>query len=98
LGATPTCLQDQRIEFRVGIHQGDIIIEDGDIFSDGVNYRREGLAELRAASAVKLCPMKNSRALDGKPVGTATVAAGDPRNAAPAVELRRNHCDDGRGG
>ena len=29
--------QDQRIEFRIGIHQGDIVVEDGDIFGDGVN-------------------------------------------------------------
>jgi hypothetical protein len=28
---------EQRIEFRIGIHQGDIIVEDGDIFGDGVN-------------------------------------------------------------
>jgi adenylate cyclase len=37
----------KRIEFRVGIHQGDIIVEDGDIFGDGVNLaaRLEGLAE-----------------------------------------------------
>jgi TolB-like protein len=39
--------QDKRIEFRVGIHQGDIIIEEGDIFGDGVNVaaRLEGIAE-----------------------------------------------------
>jgi len=38
---------DQRIEFRIGIHQGDIVVEDGDIFGDGVNVsaRLEGLAE-----------------------------------------------------
>jgi TolB-like protein/class 3 adenylate cyclase/Flp pilus assembly protein TadD len=38
---------DRRIEFRIGIHQGDIIVEDGDIFGDGVNVaaRLEGLAE-----------------------------------------------------
>src|SRR6476620_7469827 len=35
------------IEFRVGIHQGDIVVEDGDIFGDGVNVaaRLEGIAE-----------------------------------------------------
>src|SRR5271165_1366624 len=28
---------DQRIEFRIGVHVGDIIIDDNDIFGDGVN-------------------------------------------------------------
>jgi adenylate cyclase len=38
---------DKRIEFRVGINVGDIIIDGGDIFGDGVNVaaRLEGLAE-----------------------------------------------------
>src|SRR6516165_7930197 len=38
---------DRRIEFRIGIHQGDVVVEDGDIFGDGVNVaaRLEGLAE-----------------------------------------------------
>src|SRR6266404_9147865 len=38
---------DRRIEFRIGINVGDIVIEDGDIFGDGVNIaaRLEGLAE-----------------------------------------------------
>jgi TolB-like protein/class 3 adenylate cyclase len=39
--------QDARIEFRIGIHVGDIIIDDNDIFGDGVNIaaRLEGIAE-----------------------------------------------------
>jgi adenylate cyclase len=39
--------QKQRIEFRIGIHLGDIIIDDNDIFGDGVNIaaRLEGIAE-----------------------------------------------------
>jgi TolB-like protein/class 3 adenylate cyclase/Tfp pilus assembly protein PilF len=38
---------DGRIEWRIGIHQGDIVVEDGDIFGDGVNIaaRLEGLAQ-----------------------------------------------------
>jgi adenylate cyclase len=39
--------QDVRLEFRIGIHVGDIIIDDDDIFGDGVNIaaRLEGIAE-----------------------------------------------------
>ena len=38
---------EKRIEFRVGINVGDIIIDSGDIFGDGVNVaaRLESLAE-----------------------------------------------------
>ncbi len=40
-------LADRRIEFRIGINVGDIIIDGGDIFGDGVNVaaRLENLAE-----------------------------------------------------
>ena len=42
-----TVPQDQRIELRIGIHVGDIIFDDSDIFGDGVNIaaRLEGIAE-----------------------------------------------------
>jgi len=42
-----TLPQDHQIEFRIGIHVGDIIIDDNDIFGDGVNIaaRLEGIAE-----------------------------------------------------
>jgi TolB-like protein/class 3 adenylate cyclase len=38
---------EQRIELRVGINLGDVIVEDGDIYGDGVNVaaRLEALAE-----------------------------------------------------
>jgi TolB-like protein/class 3 adenylate cyclase len=38
---------DNRIEFRIGINVGDVVVEDGDIFGDGVNVaaRLEALAE-----------------------------------------------------
>ena len=39
--------EDQRVEFRIGINVGDIIIDGGDIYGDGVNVgaRLEGLSE-----------------------------------------------------
>jgi len=39
--------KDERIEFRMGLNVGDVVVEDGDIFGDGVNVaaRLEGLAE-----------------------------------------------------
>jgi adenylate cyclase len=38
---------EKRIEFRIGINVGDVVVEDGDIFGDGVNVaaRLEGLAD-----------------------------------------------------
>ena len=38
---------DKRIDLRIGLNMGDIVVEDGDIFGDGVNVaaRLEGLAE-----------------------------------------------------
>jgi adenylate cyclase len=38
---------NKHIEFRIGINMGDIVVEDGDIFGDGVNVaaRLESLAE-----------------------------------------------------
>jgi adenylate cyclase len=39
--------EGKRIEFRIGVNLGDIILDDGDIFGDGVNIaaRLEALAE-----------------------------------------------------
>jgi TolB-like protein/Tfp pilus assembly protein PilF len=39
--------EDQRIRLRIGINLGDVILEDGDLYGDGVNIaaRLEGLAD-----------------------------------------------------
>jgi adenylate cyclase len=47
LAANEGLPKSRRIELRIGIHLGDVIVEDGDIFGDGVNVaaRLEGLAD-----------------------------------------------------
>jgi adenylate cyclase len=39
--------EDSRMQFRIGINVGDVMVKDGDIFGDGVNVaaRLEGIAE-----------------------------------------------------
>ena len=39
--------QEKRIDFRIGINVGDMIIDSGDVFGDGVNIaaRLEAIAE-----------------------------------------------------
>jgi class 3 adenylate cyclase len=47
---------DKRIEFRIGVHVGDVVEEsDGDLMGDGVNIasRIEGIAKLDALSGVR---------------------------------------------
>jgi adenylate cyclase len=45
--------QEHRIEFRIGINLGDVILDEGDIYGDGVNVaaRLEGIAEPGASTS-----------------------------------------------
>ncbi|MBA3405562.1 MAG: adenylate/guanylate cyclase domain-containing protein, partial [Gemmatimonadaceae bacterium] len=50
--------EDRRIEFRIGVNLGDVIVDDDDIFGDGVNVaaRLEGVAKpggVAVSSAVR---------------------------------------------
>ena len=60
---------DQRIEFRIGIHVGDVIFDDNDIFGDAVNIaaRLESMPN-RAGSACLTMPIGRSGAKSRLPV------------------------------
>jgi TolB-like protein/class 3 adenylate cyclase/tetratricopeptide (TPR) repeat protein len=82
--------EDRRIEFRIGINIGDVILEEGDIYGDGVNIatRLEGLAEpggiciarnvhdqIKAKLTLPFAPMRQHRVKNiAEPVETFRVA------------------------
>jgi adenylate cyclase len=56
--------QDQRIEFRIGVHLGDVVEEDdGDLMGDGVNIatRLEGLARPARSASPRMPTGRSSR-------------------------------------
>ena len=61
----------QRIEFRIGIHVGDIIFDDNDIFGDGVNIaaRLEGIPR-PAGLVYRMTPIDKSAARSISPAMT----------------------------
>jgi TolB-like protein/class 3 adenylate cyclase/tetratricopeptide (TPR) repeat protein len=80
--------EDRRIQFRIGINVGDIIVEDGDILGDGVNVaaRLEGLAEPGGICIARNVhdQIKAKLALPFEPMGAHRV-----KNFAEPVEVWR---------
>ena len=81
--------EDRRLRFRIGINIGDIILEEGDIYGDGVNVaaRLEGLAEPGG-----ICVARSVyNQVKGKQLEVAFVASGPQqvKNIAEPVETYR---------
>ena len=81
---------DRHILFRIGINLGDVIVEDGDIFGDGVNVavRLEGLAEpggIVVSSAVR-DHVRDKLTLEFEDMGEQLV-----RNIARPIHVFRVH-------
>jgi Adenylate and Guanylate cyclase catalytic domain len=57
----PEVPDEQRIRFRIGVNLGDVIIEEHDIFGDGVNVaaRLEALAEPGASTSREWCETRS---------------------------------------
>src|SRR5205807_1144278 len=80
--------ESQRIRFRIGINLGDIIIDEGDIFGDGVNVaaRLEALAE-----PGEICVSASVREQVGEklPIGFADFGEHGVKNIARPVRVYR---------
>ena len=80
--------ESQRIRFRIGINVGDVIVEDGDIFGDGVNVaaRLEALAE-----PGQICVSATVREHVGEklPISFADLGEHSVKNIARAVHVFR---------
>ena len=70
---------DSRMEFRIGINMGDVVVENDDIFGDGVNVaaRLEGLAD----------PGSICKATSGGCVSTITASCGCNRFRSVGARL-----------
>ena len=87
----------KRIRFRIGINLGDVIVEDGDIYGDGVNVaaRLESLAE---AGGVLLAGTAYDQIKKNIEVGFAFLGEQQVKNIAEPVRvLPCPHGPEGRG-
>ena len=86
--ANESLAENQKIQFRIGINLGDIIVQDDDIFGDGVNIaaRLEPLAEPDGIciSQTALDAVGNKLTLDYEDIGTHEV-----KNIAKPVQVYR---------
>ena len=85
--------EDRRLEFRIGINVGDIIIDEGDIFGDGVNIA----ARVEALAAPGgLCLSDNAyQQIKGKLVlDVADIGEHQLKNIAKAIRVYRVHLGD----
>ncbi len=79
---------NQRIEFRIGINLGDVIVEDGDIHGDGVNVaaRLEALAE---PGGICVSRVVRDQVRDKLDVGFEDLGEQNLKNIARAVRVFR---------
>jgi class 3 adenylate cyclase len=84
---------DRRIDFRIGINVGDIIVDEGDIFGDGVNVaaRLQSIAE-RGGICISRQVLDQ---IDGKiDIGCRELGRQNLKNIAKPVEVYAINLDD----
>jgi TolB-like protein len=97
---------DRRVEFRVGVHLGDVVVEGDDLLGDGVNVaaRLEGIGEpggiclsedayrqVKARLDLAVSDLGEHRLKNiAEPVRVYAVEVGKPTRAKPAAPRRRS--------
>jgi adenylate cyclase len=79
---------DRRIEFRIGINVGDIIIDDDDIFGDGVNVAAR-LQTLAEPGGICVSRVVRDQVLDKLSFAFEDLGAQEVKNIARPVEVYR---------
>jgi adenylate cyclase len=79
---------DRRIEFRIGINVGDIIIDDDDIFGDGVNVAAR-LQTLAERGGICVSRVVRDQVLDKLSFAFEDLGAQEVKNIARPVEVYR---------
>src|SRR5881628_3567985 len=81
---------DQRIDFRIGINVGDIIIDDDDIFGDGVNVAAR-LQTLAEPGGICVSKVVRDQVLDKLNFTFEDLGAQKVKNIARPIEVYRVH-------
>src|SRR5260221_3264096 len=85
---------DRRIEFRIGINVGDIIIDDGDIFGDGVNVAA-GLEALAEPGGICVSRVVRDQVRDKLDFAFADMGEQQVKNIGRKVRAHRIRLGDG---
>ncbi|MBV8536126.1 MAG: adenylate/guanylate cyclase domain-containing protein [Alphaproteobacteria bacterium] len=80
--------EDQRIRFRVGINLGDIIVEDDDIFGDGVNVAAR-LEALSKPGEIYVSASVRDQVGEKLPLGFADMGEHSVKNIARPIHVYR---------
>ena len=84
------CPRERRIEFRIGINLGDVVVDEGDIFGDGVNVaaRLEGIADPGTVYISQRRARSRPRQSRDRRGGPGREGAQEHRQAGPGVPHR----------
>jgi TolB-like protein/class 3 adenylate cyclase/Tfp pilus assembly protein PilF len=85
--------EDRRVEFRIGINVGDIILDDGDIYGDGVNIAAR-LETLASPGAICLSENTYTQIKGKLPINVSDLGVQQLKNIAQPVRVYSVLFDD----